>query len=479
MSKTSARLRYRLSSSTLLCLTAISLAPLSAFADSIGEGRPVSPVPVGANVTQIAPGDSAGFVYEKARIKRTVSLDPAPGLAGRWDALYSVQDTTGGNAAGLRTTYVDWDDNYLYVALETPAPEQVRFDLDLADDGWLRGADNLTLIVTPPAAGTTDMPKLTAQRFDVAQNKDQPVWAASPIPAEEIKVKTGQSAAGTYAVMLAIPRTEAMGLERAAGKGLGIRVDAASPTLPPIAGETALVPVRPMLRLALSEEVDASIDGLTISVNIDGPHDITPGGEVRATLEVKNESNKTQRLSRLYLKGSLGDSDNLDEQKFAGADIEPGKSWKRSIHSSVAPAAPFGNLVLRGGGDLESGMALAALTSFRKVEPYTLTLDVDSKPVPAGGENNTDARRSVNIYLRSHVNDRVTAKVKLILPAGWKLDSGELVRDLALKSDGEQQAARYKVIIPHTANLGPHTIGAEAEVGGRTYKATGTITLIP
>lgn len=473
--------------SVLLPLSALlvggaGMVSSAVLADAVGEGRPTAPVPVGQNITQVAPaGDTGGFVYERARIKRTVPLDPTGGLENRWDALYSVQDTTGGNESGRRTAYLDWDDDYLYLAVEAPAPEQVRFDLDLADDGWLRGADNLSLVVTPPSDGGADPPKLEAQRFDMAQNKDQPVWAASPIPAGEIKVRGGRTPSGGYAVTLAVPRTEVMGFARKAGQGLGVRVDAAAPTLPSAANETAAIPVRPMLRVALADAVEATGEGLTLKVSVDGKRDITPGGEVRATIEVKNNSANVKRLSRLYLRGSLAGADYLDEQKFAGTDIEPGKTYKKSLRSTLAPAAPFGALVLRGGADVDGiGATLAALAAFEKVEPYILTLDVDDRPVPAGGENNTDARRIARVTLRSRVNTRTTGQVKLVLPDGWKLESGgTLERSITLTRDGQEGVGEYKFIVPHTARLGPHPIGVTAQIGGRTYQASDTVTLIP
>ena len=315
----------------LLAAASVSIRP--AAADGAGEGRSTAPVPVGPNITQIAPGDSAGFVYEKARIKRTVPLDPAAGLENKWDVLYSVQDTTGGNAAGLRTAYFDWDDTYLYLAVETPAPEQTRFDLDLADDGWLRGADNLSLVVTPPADGGNETPKSAAQRFDMAQSKDQPVWAASPIPEGKIKVVGGRTPRGTYALIVALPRTEVMGLIRKPGQGFGLRFDAAAPSLPSSAGEVTTIPVRPMLRVFLADTIEAAGEGLSVRVGIDGKRDVAPGGEIKAVVEVKNTTNTVKRLTRVYLRGSLGAADFVDDQKFAGSILNRGKPTKiRAFH---------------------------------------------------------------------------------------------------------------------------------------------------
>ena len=439
------------------------------------QGRTVAAVPVGPNITQASVGD--GVMFEKQRIKRTPPLDPAVGLDGKWDTLYSVQDT-----GGPRTVYLDWDDTYLYLALEAPQPVEARFDLDLRDDGWLRGADNLSLVVTPPADGAAPdvLPALTAQRFDMAQNRDQPVWAASPVPASEIKVRSGRTQRGYYGVTLAIPRTEAMGLSRKPGDSFGIRVETA-PKLTPSAGEANLIPVRPMLRVALADSVDATDSGLLVRVSVSGAREIAPGGEVKATLEIRNTSAATRRVGRLFLGGSLSDTDFVDEGKFAGVDIEPGKSVKRDIKSRVAPAAPTGAIVLTGGADIEGVGTIASLTSFDKVEPYAIALEVEDKPVPPGGDYGRDAVRSAKVVIRSHVNKRVTAVAHIQLPTGWKLINekdgkpGKIDRDIALTFDGDLKGAEYKFVVPVSAGQGAYPVGVTVEVGGQTYKASGSL----
>ena len=107
------------------------------------EGRTAASVPAGPNDSIIA-ADGGVPLYETQRIKRTPPLDPATGLDGNWDALYTVKD-----GVGFRTSYFDWDSENLYLGVEMPEPAAARFDLDLKDDGWLRGADNLTFYVSP------------------------------------------------------------------------------------------------------------------------------------------------------------------------------------------------------------------------------------------------------------------------------------------------------------------------------------------
>ena len=53
---------------------------------------------------------------------------------------------------GPKVAYFDWDKDYLYVAWESPTPEPVRIDLDGSDDGFLRGADNLSVQINTPVS---------------------------------------------------------------------------------------------------------------------------------------------------------------------------------------------------------------------------------------------------------------------------------------------------------------------------------------
>jgi hypothetical protein len=456
----------RCSPTASLCAATLTFALLQcAHADS--QGRPSAQVPIGPNITQGADATGGGNLYETQRIKRTVALDSAQGLDGKWDPLYTVQD---GN--GVRTTYLDWDDNYLYVAIESPAPAEARIDIDGQNDGWLRGADNLSLIVTPPADGSTDSPKVVAQRFDMAQNREQPVWAASPIKASDIQVAGGKTPRGTYALLLAIPNTETIGLTRKPGATFGIRIDSGTPKLPPVADEAVSIPVRPMLRVGLTEAVEANANGLDVKLSVNGPHDITPGGAVRTTLEIKNNGQAKKRLTRLFIRGTLNDTDFVDESKFAGVDIDSGQTIKRDLRSTVAPAAANGAVVLSGGGDVDDGSTVAALLAFNKVQPYAVNVETDNKPIPAGGENGADPVRTVKVFVRSRVNNHVTATINLKLPTGWKTVDGTAQKTVSLIRDGDVEFAKFQFSIPSSANLGAHDIGASVDVAGQTYTAS-------
>lgn len=433
------------------------------------EGRSAAPVPTGANVSQIA-AENGGLLYEKARIRRTVPLDPSSGLDGNWDALYSVQDGT-----GQRTAYCDWDNDYLYLAVESPNAQTVRFDIDGKNDGWLRGADNLTIQVTPGANDGT--PTVTAYRFDTVQNRDMPVWAASPIPAQALLVKTGKTTRGTFAVTIAVPRTGEIGLERKPGQEFGLRVDAGN--LPDPTTETANIAVRPMMRLSFAENIEARTPkGLRVSLKLSSPEQVL-GEQIKATMEVKNEGAAPVRINRMYLRGSQSSFTLLDSANLTGEDLAPGKTLKRELKSGVSPTAPFATLVLSGGIESDEGATAAALASFAHVEPYEVRLEVDKKPAGGGADVPGGFTRSARLVVRSRTSAREKAKVALTIPPKWRVLSVEpKEKELKLNFRGDAQAATYKLFIPVDTPLGAYPLDATVDIGGRTYRAKNTLSMV-
>lgn len=476
------------------------------------EGRPAQAVP-GAS----ANGD---ILYETGRIKRTVPLDISSGLEGNWDGLYTISD-----GAGSRTVYCNWDDAFLYLAVESPGLRTVRFDLDAKNDGWLKGTDNIALVVIPGASDNAK-PTVTMQRFDTVQNRDQPVWAASPLAASEVKVQSGRTGRGTHIVTVAIPRTDVLGFPLANGSVFGLRVDAGE-TLPDLQGETTNLVVRPMLRLHLADSIDARTPkGLRVNVKL-GAKEHVLGEQMKATIEVKNEGSSPVRVNKLTLRGSQSSFNLVDSANFTGEDILPGKTLRREIKTGVSPSAPFATLVFTGNVESDEGASVAALAAFEHVEPYSARLEVDKKPAGGGADApnpeavqaykaqqerfnaqqkaeqkardeqirqakeqkkpvpsfappaslpvvapppNTGFSRTVRLVVRSRIKARDKAKVTLNLPEKWRVISQE-PGELRLDYKGDAKAVFYKVYIPVATPVGSYPVEAVVDLGGRTYRA--------
>jgi hypothetical protein len=461
------------------------------------------------------------------RIKRTVPLDISSGLEENWDTLYTVSD-----GDGSRTVYCNWDDSYLYLAVESPGVRTVRFDIDAKNDGWLKGADNIALVVTPNP-GDAAKPTVTLQRFDTVQNRDQPVWAASPLPAAEVRVQSGRTGRGTHIVTVAIPRTEVLGFPLQNGSVFGFRVDAGE-TLPDVQSETTNLVVRPMLRLNLADSVEARTPkGLRVGLKMSAKEHVL-GEQMKATIEVKNEGSAPVRVNKLSLRGSQSSFSLVDSANFTGEDIAPGKTLRREIKTGVSPAAPFATLVFTGNVDSDEGASVAALASFEHMEPYAVRLEADKKPAGGGADapnpeavqvyknqqeklkaaqnaeakareeqikqakaqkkpvpplapsaplpsvappSNTGFARTVRLIVRSRAKARDKAKVTLNLPDKWRVISSE-PGELRLDYKGDVKALFYKVYIPVATPLGSYPVEAVVDIGGRTYRAKNFISVV-
>ncbi|MBC8104111.1 MAG: hypothetical protein H7Z41_16175 [Cytophagales bacterium] len=470
------------------------------------EGRPADPVPPATGGIQLTPPPTGaagqmqvgspgvsdpkygGVLYEKNRVKRTVPLDASGGPSGRWDVLYRFVDGVSGETAGgagTKTVYCDWDDQYLYLAMETPSPTEVRFDIDGTDDGWLRGADNLMVQISPPAG--SGAPTVLLQRFDTTQNKDRPVYAESSIPPGEVRASAAQTARGTYAVLLAIPSTERIGLTRKAGAAFGLRVDTG--LMPAQTGPIDFLSVRPMLRLNLVDAVAAqSENGLSLKVGIANARKNVPGEEIKISLEAKNESKEPLRLARLFLRGSLGSQNLLDASTFTGVILAPGQRLRRDLRSAVSPSAETGTYVVAGGAEWEDGTAIASLAAFDRLEPYALELKLDEKPVQPGtivrknkkGEKqgpDGEVRTAV-VAVLSRVAAKETASVRIRLPESWTLESGDSDRTVRFTYGGDLRPLFFKIVVPRKAAPGSYPILVTLEVAGKTYTASRTLSIL-
>ncbi len=442
------------------------------------EGRPTAGVQVGTPTPDVI----AGVTFERVRIKRTPEMAPKTALAeGRWDLLYATTEPNGPKVA-----YFDWDADNLYVAWESPTPEPVRLDFDGADDGFLRGADNLSVqINTPvsldPDAYSTTVP-VTAEFWDGSRSSDQPLRSPAPLPVGAINAVAGRTSRGSYVVMVAIAKTELTGFPRNAGRKFGLRLESGAPVATP--SGTTVISNRPFVRLVLGDRVEAKERDVRVSLKILGPKDLVAGDSLRAVLEAKNEGATPVVLTRLFMRGSQGSSPFVDSASFTGLTLPPGKTTKRELKSTVAPLTPVGTHVLSGGAEwtVETGAAtpapviVAALASFDRVEPYFVTMSQSKSPVLTSPERSVGGSQTVSITLNSRVPETARAQVELKLPLGWSVEGGEGVnRIVVLRGDGDARSLRFKVQVPGSTPPGSYVLEAAVKIGDTNYTAASTI----
>lgn len=472
------------------CFAARSLAVLSVLAlfsraasaqappTFTPEGRPTAGVQVGNPTPDVV----AGVTFEKNRIKRTPQMAPKTALSeSRWDLLYSVTEPNGPKVA-----YFDWDSDSLYVAWESPTPEAVRIDLDGADDGFLRGADNLSVqikipVSLDPDAFSTAVP-LSAELWDGTKSGDQPVRSLAPLPDGAISAVAGRTASGSYVVMVAIGKTELAGIPRVAGRKIGLRLESGAPLATP--DGITLISNRPFVHLLLGDRVEAKERDVRVSLKILSAKDLVSGDNLRAVLEAKNEGPTPVVLSRLFVRGSQASSPFVDSASFAGLTLAPGQTTKRELKSIVAPQTPVGTHVLSGGAEwtVETGAAtpapviVAALASFDRVEPYYVSISQPKAPVLTSPERSIGGSQTITVTLHSRIAETSRAQVEFKLPLGWSVEGGDGVnRVVVLRGDGDVRPLRFKVQVPGATSPGSYVVEAAVKIGDMNYSAASTI----
>ncbi len=124
--------------------------------------------------------------------------------------------------------FLAWDDDYLYIAGRCPViPREVKFTLDMDDDGWYMGHDNYHLVVKPegdarPRAEWHNTPDncLTYAFHNCGVPGKWPFYDKDGLKDGEIKF--AQSKENGYSYEIAIPKNQANGVVLVPGKKIGI-----------------------------------------------------------------------------------------------------------------------------------------------------------------------------------------------------------------------------------------------------------------
>lgn len=416
----SSRIALAVWSSLLFALAAHAQAP---------EGR------------QTAPLANSGASYERKRIKRTVALDSLQG----WDLLY---DTPEGRV------YLDWDSQFLYLAVQTKDETEVRFDLDANGDGWFQGAENFSIRLLKSATGVTPL----VRRFDNVQNKEHPVWAEVLLP--EGSVRGRQLTMEQGVVQLVALPIGLLGTGRKPGAELGFRA---------LLGAAALaepLPELPLLRLQLTDDSEALTGPLAAHLSL-RDRALVAGGLVRGTLELTNSGLKPLFLKQVF----LPDGTVIVDLKDPIMILNPGERLKKEFRFVLPEGPEPASVVLRGGAEREEGgVSVVALASVERQEPFALSLDHDIKPILSAAPDGPARRRLLVATITGRREGKTSGLVHLILPSGWSVE-GEVKRTISLSYPNERRSVSFKLSAPAGLAPGRYPVETLCEIGGKSYRA--------
>lgn len=419
-------------SSLLLCsgllLAEAARAQLPEGRPNLAEGRQTAPLPGSASP------------YERKRIKRTVPLDSLQG----WDVLYESE--------GSRV-YFDWDTQFLYLAVESATPDDLRVDLDASGDGWFQGAENFSLRLVRTGESLSAL----VRRFDTVQNREHPVWAEVALPEGALQVRPLALEKGS-AVVLALP-IGFLGQQRKLGAEFGLRI------LTGASAATEPQPETPMVRLQLAEDSEAIVGPLSARLLIKERR-LVAGAAVQGSLELANTSAKPIFLKQVL----LPDGKSIVDLKDPIMILNPGERLRREFRFPLPAGPEPASVVLQAGAEREEGgVRVIALASVERQEPFSLTLDHDSKPIAAAAPDGPARRRLVVATITGRREGRNSGTVQLALPVGWSVD-GEPKRNLSLSFPNERRSVSFKLIAPPNLTAGRYPVEVECEIGGKSYR---------
>lgn len=423
-----------------------------------------SPAPCAAALpAPQAPGSAAAFrerphfAVEPQRIKRTVRIDGT--LAdGEWDPFYTIDQ---GPIHG--TVYCNWDDDYLYLAARTEQPCTVLFDVDTGGDGWLRGADNLEVVVGSPQG--SGPPPVTARLLDAASNKDTPAWVDRSADVRSLLVAARVSN-DRQVVELAIPKSTASLVLRA-GATLGLRAE----FLPADAFGTyqPTAPFEPHLLLDATL-VDARVqpaEGITAHLTLSDEKCI-PGENLFATVILTNQTDLPVAVRSITWRGDGRSANAVNSlREVAVPELPALKSVKLTYKTTLPPTLPLDSYTLNVAAELPDGRQVQAEASFAVVEPLQVQMSSAPQPLIVSGQT----KLNLIVDVHSAVPNGMRGEVELLgLPAQWTLD-GASKRSLWIDREDARHAVRYGVKVPAETLAGDYPIDAVVRWHGQEWRA--------
>ncbi len=394
---------------------------------------------------------------EPLRLRRTPKIDGVIG-EGEWDAYYTVTD---GPIRG--TVYLNWDENFLYLAVKTLTPAGVVFDIDAGGDGWLRGADNLEIVAG--AVNETGKPSLAVRLLDAANTKETPVWKDNPLDAGRIESASAPSGEGTI-IELAVPRSLGSLVLRS-GATLGVRADLIPPT-----PASAFIPTpayEPHLLLDATLTETRAVAPAGVNPNLSLSDNKCVGGQTLfATMELLNQTETNLPVKSILWTGSGASYDALNTIREVVVPDLPGKKTLKLKYRTLLPAnLPTGTYALNCTVEFEGGRQAVSSATFSVVEP--LQVQMYGQPDPVAIVEKTRYTAIVDVF--SAVPRGTGFNVELTgVPAGWELE-GNKKRSGQIDREDAKTGVRFVFRVPNTTPAGDYPIEAVVTRQSRTWKA--------
>ncbi len=442
----------------------------SAMAQDQKEGDAVPPAKVNTDtIIQPAPPikfrERPKYVSDTQRLRRTPIIDGSF-ADGEWDPFYTIDD-----AAIKGTVYLNWDDRYLYLAAKTDAASTVLFDIDAGGDGWLRGSDNMELVVGPPPPGG-GAPSVSVRLLDAANSKDTPTWNETGVDPKTI-ITAEKTINGVQFLEVAIPKNTGSIVLRP-GVSIGLRAE----FMPPIPA-AAYLPTQAfephlLVEATLVEARVVAAQGLNPKLTL-SDYKCVSGQKLFATLELYNQTDLTVKIKSVLWSGQ-GNSVNA-VNTLREVNIQPVIGLKRNKleYKTVLPNnLALGSYILTVVVETEDGKRIESAASFAVVEPIQVQMNSEPQPVAILGPT----KLTVNVDVQSAVPDHWRGDVELVTyPPGWEITNGKR-HSLLVDRQDHHGVSHFDFKLPSNTAAGSYPIEATVMWKGRTWRVRTTVIVI-
>lgn len=367
-----------------------------------------------------------------------------------WDSL--------GDAGGA-VSYLQWEPGALHLAATSPFGREIVFSLDMANDGWLRGDDNLEVRLR------WDGGRATARlRWLDATPPSGPAWKPAPGFDKALVVAGAQSGElWSVEVTLIDPGS---GKLPARNKGtIGIRADG----VPFVEDDYPAYLPRTLTPVQFTDRRLASpLEGLKVGYELNTPV-MGVGGEV--WIRFTFEGSEALGIRRAVVDGVGLNSTNLallntpfplwDNKNRAFVD------YRTPIVPPALPGYRIARIRLQSssGDSAEAHVSyrIAALAEFDWVQPNVVQ------------SREAEQRIRLPFYVRTFSPEVVRGMYAVLTPSGWRAEEGG-DRNFSLRGMGAAARRVLQLVVPPGAK-GTFPLVFRADLGERTIEQTLWLTI--
>ncbi len=456
--------RHTVSCATLfLALGTMLLGTASYAQDEKEQGLKPAPVQPPLVAPRVNFRERPKYPADSQRLRKTVQID-GTFADNEWDPFYTITD---GLIRG--TVYCNWDDDYLYLAVRSESPCSMVFNVDAAGDGWLRGADNLEIVVENTVSSTA--PLVTVRLLDAANSKDTPVWNEKAYDPKKILIGS-KITNGTQVIELAIPKD--MGsLVLRDGVAIGLRADLLPPSGTLFAPTQSFEP-HLLLDANLVATRNQAAGGINPMLTLSDDKCVA-GQDLVGTLRLLNQTDQPVNVKSVQWEG-VGNSVNVlnSLREVAVPSVPPMKTRDLKYRTVLPKNISPGTYTVQVRAELENGKQVFATRTFTVVEPLQVRLTGEPEPVAIVG--NTKYNLLLDVYTAIPFHTKTQVEITKF-PSGWILDD-KRQRGVEIDGEDKHKIAKFRVRIPSTTAGGAYPIEIKLTYGERTWTVNHTVRVL-